>query len=54
MKKGNIKYLIYHTVSEDAEVEPRTVATLALAARRFNGSATSHLPKETGVVNSRH
>ncbi len=31
------------TVSEDAGIEPRTVATLALAIRRSNHSARSHL-----------
>jgi hypothetical protein len=31
------------TVSGDAEIEPRTVATLALTARRSNQSAGSHL-----------
>ncbi len=30
------------TVCEDAAIEPRTVATLALAARRSNHSARSH------------
>jgi hypothetical protein len=30
------------TVSEDAGIEPRTVATLALAVRRSNLSARSH------------
>ncbi len=30
------------TVSEDAGIEPRTVATSALAVRRFNHSARSH------------
>jgi hypothetical protein len=30
------------TVSEDAWIEPRTVATLALTARRSNHSARSH------------
>ncbi len=30
------------TVSEDAEIEPRTVATTALAVRRYNHSARSH------------
>jgi hypothetical protein len=29
-------------VSEDAVIEPRTVATTALAVRRFNHSARSH------------
>jgi hypothetical protein len=29
----------------DAEIEPRTVATLALTVRRSNHSATSHLLK---------
>ncbi len=34
----------YHsfTVSEDARIEPRTVATLALAVGRSNPSARSH------------
>ncbi len=31
------------TVSEDAEIEPRTVATTALTVRRSNYSARSHL-----------
>ncbi len=31
------------TLSEDAGIEPRTVATLALTARRVNHSARSHL-----------
>jgi hypothetical protein len=31
------------TVSEDAGIEPRTVATSALAIRRSNHSARSHL-----------
>ncbi len=30
------------TVSEDAEIEPRTVAIFALTARRSNLSARSH------------
>ncbi len=30
------------TVSEDARMEPRTVATLTLAVRRFNHYARSH------------
>jgi hypothetical protein len=30
------------TVSEDAGIEPRTAATLALAVRRSNNSARSH------------
>ncbi len=30
------------TVSEDAGIEPRTIATLALAVRRFHHSARSH------------
>ncbi len=30
------------TVSEDAVIEPRTVANLTLAARRSNHSARSH------------
>ncbi len=34
--------LRFHTVSEDAGIEPRTVATLALAVRRANNSARSH------------
>ncbi len=32
-------------VSEDADIEPRTVATSALAVRRSNHSARSHLQK---------
>ncbi len=32
-------------VSEDAGIEPRTVATLALAVRRSSHSATSHPPR---------
>ncbi len=32
------------TVSEDAEIEPRTVATFALAVRRSNNLARSHPP----------
>jgi hypothetical protein len=34
------------TVSEDAGIEPRTDATLALAARRSNRSARSRLRSE--------
>jgi hypothetical protein len=30
------------TVSDDAGIKPRTVATLALIARRYNHSARSH------------
>ena len=30
---------VFNTVSEDAGIEPRTVATLALAVRRSNHSA---------------
>jgi hypothetical protein len=36
------------TVSEDAGIEPRTVATLAMAVRRTNHSARSH-PLELAV-----
>jgi hypothetical protein len=45
------RYVIQHcfifrpsdsTLSEDAAIEPRTVATLALTARRSNHSAKSH------------
>jgi hypothetical protein len=32
------------TVSEDAGIEPRTVATLAMAVRHSSHSARSHLP----------
>jgi hypothetical protein len=32
-----------YTVSEDPGIEPRTVATLALAVRRSNHSARSHM-----------
>ncbi len=35
------------TVSEDAGIEPRTVATAALAVRRSSHSATSHPLSET-------
>ena len=35
------------TVSEDAGIEPRTVATVALTARRSNLSARSHPPSLT-------
>jgi hypothetical protein len=35
------------TVSEDAGIKPRTVATTALAFRRFNHSAISHLMDES-------
>ncbi len=47
----HIRYFIQHcficrpsdsTASEEAGIEPRTVATLALAARRSNHSARSH------------
>jgi hypothetical protein len=34
--------LLDSSVSEDAGIEPRTGATLALAARRSNHSARSH------------
>jgi hypothetical protein len=34
------------TVSEDAGIEPRTVATTALAVRRFNHSVRSHPQRE--------
>ncbi len=37
-------------VSEDAGIEPRTVATLALTSRRFNHSARSHPPKTVSKV----
>jgi hypothetical protein len=49
---GFLKYFIHHciicccsdsTVSEDAVMEPRTVANLVLAVRRFNHLARSHL-----------
>jgi hypothetical protein len=49
---GYFVYFIQHcfisrpsefTVSEDAEIEPRTVATLVWAVRRSNHSARSHL-----------
>jgi hypothetical protein len=33
-----------YTVSDDAGIEPRTVATLALTARRSNHSVRSHPP----------
>ncbi len=33
---------LFNTVSEDAGIEPRTNATVALAVRRFNHSARSH------------
>ncbi len=36
------------TVSEDAGIEPRTVATSALAERRSNHSAISHPQATTG------
>jgi hypothetical protein len=38
------------TVSEDAEIEPRTVATLELAVRRFNLSARSHPHSARGFL----
>jgi hypothetical protein len=50
---GFFAYVIQHcficrpsdsTVSEDAEVEPRTVVTSTLAVRRSNHSARSHPP----------
>jgi hypothetical protein len=49
---GFFMYVIQHcficlpsdsTASEDARIEPRTVTTLALTARRSNHSARSHL-----------
>ncbi len=41
------------TVSEDAGIEPRTVATLALTARRSNQSARSHpLSKISSTVHT--
>ncbi len=48
------------TVSEDAEIEPRTVATLTLTARRFYHLARSHPPNYlardifTLLINSSH
>jgi hypothetical protein len=36
------------TVSEDAGIEPRTVATTALAVRRFNHSVRSHPQRKRG------
>jgi hypothetical protein len=36
-----------YTVSEDAEIEPRTVATSALAVRRSSHSAKSHPQNRT-------
>jgi hypothetical protein len=39
--------LRYSTVLEDAGIEPRTVATLALAVRHSNHSARSHPPTKT-------
>ncbi len=39
------------TVSEDAGIEPRTVApTSSLAVRRFNHSATSHPPQNIIII----
>jgi hypothetical protein len=38
-----------YTVSEDAGIEPRTVATLALAVKRSNLSARSH-PQEIFIL----
>ncbi len=37
-------------VSEDVGIEPRTVASLALAVRRSNHSARSHSHSATGTV----
>jgi hypothetical protein len=39
------------TVSEDDEIEPRTVATLPLAIRRSNHLARSH-PQALGYISS--
>ncbi len=38
------------TVSEDAEIEPRTVATSALAVRRSNQSVRSHPPTRLDLI----
>jgi hypothetical protein len=38
------------TVSEDARIEPRTVATMAVTAKRSNQSARSHLLFEATYV----
>ncbi len=38
------------TVSEDTEIEPRTVATSSLAVRRSSHSATSHLLSRSSTV----
>ena len=35
----------HSTVSEDAGIEPRTVTSLALTARRFSHSVTSYHPQ---------
>ncbi len=38
----HLPLLRFHAVSEDVGIEPRTVATSALAVRRSKHSATSH------------
>ncbi len=40
------------TVSEDAGIEPRTVATLALTARRSNHSVRSHPPVRLDLIHT--
>jgi hypothetical protein len=46
MYRVSMYYFICHpsdsTVSEDSGIEPRTVATTAMTARRYNNSAKSH------------
>ncbi len=39
------------TVSEDAGIEPRTIATSALAVRPFNHSARSHVKSSGRLEN---
>ncbi len=41
------------TVSEDARIEPRTVANKALTARRSNHSARSHPPQDLHMLEAK-
>jgi hypothetical protein len=47
-----MKYLIYHTVSEDAEVEPRTLATLDWQSDAHTARLDQR--KHIRVINPRH
>jgi hypothetical protein len=43
-------FFLFSAVSEDAAIEPRNVATLALTARRSNHSARSHLQTRLDLI----